>query len=81
MSEPKIAGRAPMRLELEPGTKAWCACGRSENQPWCDGSHKGTGFSPTMMTIDEAKTASICTCKQTKNPGYCDGSHKSLPPE
>lgn len=81
MSEPKIAGRTPIKVDLEEGTKAWCSCGHSKNQPWCDGSHSGTGMTPVMMKIDQAKTAHICTCKQTKNPGYCDGAHKTLPPE
>ena len=82
MSEPIIAGRAPIKVELEAGTKkAWCSCGHSKNQPWCDGSHSGTGMAPHIMNIEETRTAHICTCKQTKNPGFCDGAHKNLPPE
>jgi CDGSH-type Zn-finger protein len=56
----------------------WCACGESKNQPFCDGSHKGTAFVPTKVTAEEAKTAFLCGCKQSKNGAFCDGSHKGL---
>jgi len=76
--EPKRAGDSPIRIELEAGKKyAWCSCGESTNQPWCDGSHKGTEFTPTMISVPETKTVSVCTCKVTDNPGFCDGSHKN----
>jgi CDGSH-type Zn-finger protein len=66
------------KLELQPGEYAWCACGKSKNQPWCDGSHTGGAFSPVKFTVSEAMTKSICLCKQSKNPPFCDGSHKPL---
>lgn len=79
MENPKVAGDSPHILELEAGkTYAWCACGESANQPWCDGSHKGSSFSPKIFTADESKTAAMCMCKQTKNPSFCDGTHMSL---
>jgi CDGSH-type Zn-finger protein len=79
MSTPTIAGKAPIPVELEAGkTYAWCSCGNSSKQPFCDGSHKGTDFTPTMMKAEESKTAYMCACKHTSNPGFCDGSHKSL---
>jgi CDGSH-type Zn-finger protein len=79
MEKPKVAGKSPQMVELETGKNyAWCACGKSANQPWCDGSHQGSSFSPKVFTVDEPKTAAICMCKQTKNPPYCDGSHMSL---
>lgn len=79
MSTPKIAGREPMPVELEAGkTYAWCSCGESTNQPFCDGAHKGGSFTPTVFKAEETKTAYMCTCKQTANPGFCDGSHKNL---
>ena len=78
MESPKIAARVPAAVTLEPGTYFWCACGRSSNQPFCDGSHKGTGLSPVSFTIDIKKSAFLCQCKQTKNKPFCDGSHKSL---
>jgi len=79
MEKAKIAGTSPIRVDLTAGQKyAWCTCGLSENQPMCDGSHKGTGFAPKVTIAEETKTVSLCTCKQTKNPGFCDGAHKSL---
>ena len=60
------------------GTYAWCSCGKSNNQPWCNGAHKGSEFSPKVFIAEETKTVSMCMCKQTKNPPYCDGSHSSL---
>ena len=79
MEKPMIAERVPAVLELEPGTYHWCACGRSKNQPFCDGSHKGTGLSPVAFEITEKKKVALCQCKHTKNPPFCDGSHKNLP--
>lgn len=74
-----IAGKAPMPVELEAGkTYAWCSCGNSSNQPFCDGSHAGSEFTPHVFKAEETKTAYMCTCKQTDNPGFCDGTHKGL---
>ncbi len=79
MEKPKIAGKAPIGAELEEGKKyAWCSCGLSANQPFCDGSHKGTSFVPTIIEAEETKTAYLCTCKQAANGVYCDGSHNKL---
>jgi len=79
MATPKIAGKAPIPVELEAGKNyAWCTCGESTNQPFCDGSHAGSEFSPKVFKAEETKTAYMCTCKHTKNPGFCDGSHSSL---
>lgn len=78
MENSKIAQKEPYVKEVESGMYAWCACGRSSNQPMCDGSHKGTGITPKMEKIEENKTVAWCGCKQTQNPPYCDGSHNSL---
>jgi len=79
MSSPKVAGKTPMAVEIEAGkTYAWCACGESSNQPYCDGSHKGTDFVPKVFKAEESKTAYMCMCKQTNNPGFCDGTHSAL---
>ena len=79
MDKAKIAGKAPIPVELEAGKNyAWCSCGESSNQPFCDGSHKGSSFTPLVFKAEETKTAYLCTCKQTGNPGFCDGTHKSL---
>lgn len=77
MSEPKVAAKVPSLLDLEPGkTYYWCACGHSANQPFCDGAHAGTGFSPQKFTVDEAKRYALCQCKHTAKGPFCDGAHK-----
>ena len=78
MELPKIAQKSPFIENVEPGRKAWCACGLSNKQPYCDGSHKGRGFSPVLVEIDAAKKVAFCGCKQSKNPPYCDGTHSKL---
>jgi CDGSH-type Zn-finger protein len=78
MSEPKVAGTTPAVLQLDQGTYYWCACGRSDNQPWCDGSHAGTGMNPVTLEIDEPETLALCLCKQTADQPCCDGSHTEL---
>ena len=79
MDQPTIADRKPAVLELEPGTYRWCACGRSKSQPYCDGSHRGTSFSPTPFTLNEKKRVALCNCKHAKTAPFCDGTHRSLP--
>ena len=80
MSEkPVIAARSPAGVELEKGKQYhWCRCGRSQNQPFCDGSHKGTGLSPLGFTAEEDGEAWLCRCKSTGDAPWCDGTHKSL---
>ncbi|OIO68910.1 MAG: cytochrome C551 [Zetaproteobacteria bacterium CG12_big_fil_rev_8_21_14_0_65_55_1124] len=78
MSEPVIAAKAPKVMELEPGTYYWCACGKSANQPFCDGSHADTDIVPQAFELTEKKTVVLCQCKHSKTPPFCDGSHKSL---
>ena len=78
MEEPIIAQKKPYVLDMEPGKKAWCACGHSSSQPFCDGAHKGTGISPIIVTIEEARKVAWCGCKQSKNGAFCDGSHSKL---
>lgn len=78
MSEPTIAAKAPTVLELEAGKYYWCTCGDSKNQPYCDGGHKGTGFTPMAFELTEKKTVALCLCKHTGNSPYCDGSHSKL---
>ena len=79
MNNGKMSGKSPQMEQLEEGKMyAWCACGKSENQLWCNGSHIGSEFTPKVFKAEESKTAAMCMCKQTKNPPYCDGSHMSL---
>jgi len=75
---PKIAGRKPMQVDLEAGEHHWCACGQSKGQPFCDGSHRGTSFTPLAFTVEKSEQAHLCMCKHTRNPPYCDGSHAKL---
>ncbi len=78
MELPKRAGNAPVPVDLEAGKRyAYCSCGLSESQPFCNGKHRGQGMAPTVFVAEETKTAYMCTCKLTSNPnGFCDGSHK-----
>ena len=79
MSKAKIAGKQPVEVQLEAGkTYAWCSCGLSSNQPFCDGSHSGTGMTPHVMKADKDEAAWFCLCKQTQKPPYCDGTHKQF---
>ena len=78
MDKAVIAQKAPYVLNNEQGNFFWCACGRSSKQPFCDGSHKGTTFTPIKEVIEEKKKNAWCGCKQTKNPPFCDGSHSKL---
>ncbi len=76
---PKIAQKAPYPVEAEAGkTYFWCACGESKNQPFCDGSHKGTSFTPVKVTAEEGKKLFFCGCKASAKAPFCDGSHSRL---
>jgi CDGSH-type Zn-finger protein len=79
MPEPTIAQRGPYSVAIEAGKSYyWCACGQSAGQPFCDGSHKGSGFTPIKLDATESKTVYFCGCKHTANPVFCDGSHAKL---
>ncbi len=81
MSEslPVVAQKASYKVEVEAGQAYWwCSCGKSSKQPFCDGSHKGSSFSPMKFEPTESGTVSFCGCKHTKNAPRCDGSHKAL---
>lgn len=79
MTTPKIAQKAPYPVEVEAGkTYFWCACGLSANQPFCDGSHKGSGLDPVKYTADDTKRVFFCGCKASAASPLCDGSHNTL---
>jgi CDGSH-type Zn-finger protein len=77
--QPEVAQKGPYATDVEAGKKYyWCACGRSANQPFCDGSHKDTGIEPVVFTAEETGTLYLCGCKRTANQPHCDGSHNAL---
>jgi CDGSH-type Zn-finger protein len=79
MTEPVIAQKEPCEFDVEEGQEYWwCACGKSASQPFCDGSHKGTGLSPLQYTAKRNQTVYFCGCKKTANQPLCDGTHSDL---
>ena len=79
MSNAQRAGDAPIGIAVEAGKSYWwCSCGKSANQPFCDGSHKGSSVSPIGFVADEDKTAWLCGCKHTSGQPFCDGTHSKL---
>ena len=77
--QPEIGGRRPLPVNVEAGKRYWwCACGRSKSQPFCDGSHKGTGFAPVEWRAEKVQETWFCACKRTGSRPLCDGSHKKL---
>ena len=77
--QPIIVQLRSLKMEMEPGTYFWCACGRSQKQPFCDGSHKGTAFKPEKVVIEEAGRVAWCMCRHSENGAICDHSHRELP--
>ncbi len=76
---PKVAQAAPYAVEVKAGEKYWwCACGLSARQPFCDGSHKGTGIKPVTWKAEKDETMWFCGCKRTAAQPFCDGSHNAL---
>ena len=70
------AGNGPIEVDVIKGKNyAWCSCGLSKNQPFCDNSHKGSEFNPVIYKAKETKKVSLCACKQTDDRPFCDGSH------
>ena len=79
MTDPVAAQMAPYQVTLEAGKSyAWCACGRSSEQPFCDGSHKDTGLTPIVFKAEESKDVWLCGCKATGKKPHCDGTHNRL---
>ena len=79
MSEPIPAQKAPYQTTVEAGQRyVWCACGRSANQPFCDGAHKAVGLSPVAFIAEKSGTVWLCGCKASAGKPFCDGTHKSV---
>tara|TARA_B100001750_G_scaffold214637_1_gene197921 strand:- start:31 stop:270 length:240 start_codon:yes stop_codon:yes gene_type:complete len=79
MNLPKIASKSPSKVEIKENIRyAWCSCGLSTKQPYCDGRHKGTGFKPIIIQESENTTRFLCNCKKTSNSPYCDGTHNNV---
>ncbi|MCX5790049.1 MAG: CDGSH iron-sulfur domain-containing protein [Elusimicrobia bacterium] len=80
MADPKIAQKGPYIVEETAGTKAWCSCGHSAKQPYCDGAHSrlNTGMKPMIVNIEAPKKVAWCGCKHTAKPPFCDGAHTKL---
>ena len=76
---PEIPQKAPFPVEVTAGKSYfWCACGKSANQPFCDGSHQGTSMNPVKYTAEEDRKVFFCGCKATDKSPLCDGSHSKL---
>ncbi len=76
---PAIAQKSPYAVAVEAGRSYyWCACGQSKNQPFCDGSHKGSSFTPVKWDASESKTVYFCGCKHSGKGALCDGTHNKL---
>jgi methylamine---glutamate N-methyltransferase subunit C len=79
MSNPVVADNKPVKVNLSKGQEYhFCTCGRSKSQPFCDGSHAGTSFSPKALVSDEDSEAYLCACKHTGNAPFCDGTHNQF---
>lgn len=79
MAEPIVAQKAPYAQEVAEGKSYWwCACGQSKKQPYCDGSHKGSAFSPQEYKAAKSGTVYFCGCKKSGKAPLCDGTHSKI---
>lgn len=78
MPDPECPQKGPYVVDEQPGDKFWCACGRSANQPYCDGSHAGTGIAPMRVAIEAVQKVAWCGCKRSGRAPFCDGAHRNL---
>ncbi|MEI7732243.1 MAG: CDGSH iron-sulfur domain-containing protein [Verrucomicrobiota bacterium] len=79
MNTPNIAQKAPYPVTVQAGkTYYWCSCGNSKQQPFCDGSHRGSGFAPKPFTAEKDGSVYFCGCKHSQKGACCDGSHSKI---
>ncbi len=78
MDKPKIAQKMPYVMDMKAGKYAFCTCGESSKQPFCDGSHGPTNFKPEIIDLEEDKKVAWCGCKHSANGGFCDGTHSKI---
>ncbi|MCR9276820.1 MAG: CDGSH iron-sulfur domain-containing protein [Pseudomonadaceae bacterium] len=79
MNDPVIVQKAPFPVDVKEGQKLfWCSCGKSQRQPFCDGSHQGSEFVPVAYEAEADRTLYFCGCKHSKSGALCDGSHNAL---
>ena len=78
MADPKIADTKPAVLEMAAGTYWYCTCGESTNQPFCNGAHQGSDFTPEKVELTDSRKMAFCLCKRSGSQPQCDGSHRNL---
>jgi CDGSH-type Zn-finger protein len=79
MDKPVVASKTPYAVDVEAGKSYWwCSCGKSQKQPFCDGSHKGSTFTPTEYKASSSSKVYFCGCKHSAKSPLCDGSHNKL---
>jgi CDGSH iron-sulfur domain-containing protein 3 len=78
MEKPIIAKKGPFLMDMQPGNYFYCSCGKSSKQPFCDGSHQGSEFTPIKVEVTDIKKIAWCGCKHSANLPFCDGSHTKL---
>jgi CDGSH-type Zn-finger protein len=78
MDKPVIVQKHSLKMDMEAGTYFWCSCGRSESQPFCDGSHRGTSFRPVKVVLDKPQRVKWCMCRHSGNGPFCDNKHREL---
>jgi CDGSH-type Zn-finger protein len=78
MADGRIVQKKPFVIEEQGDKVAWCACGRSANQPYCDRSHRGTEFRPIVVEVQPGQKVAWCGCKHSGNKPFCDGTHRTL---
>lgn len=70
--------RGPYVVRCEPGKHAYCRCKQSRSFPLCDGTHRGSEFTPIKVILEHPVLVSWCACSESKNLPFCDGTHARL---